>query len=142
MKLRRIFLSVALVALFAACGGKTETATETAVEATPTTEVEAVVEEEVVEAPVAETKAAPQQQQAPKADPCEAKVKAFEKYVDELKAAQADKAKGAKEMKAFADLLGKAAAEEAAVKECVENADYKTRVQNAIMTCKKIRTQK
>ena len=42
MKLRRLFLSVAVVALMAACGGKaTETPTESAVEATPATEAEA-----------------------------------------------------------------------------------------------------
>ena len=44
MKLRRLFLSVAVVALMAACGGKaTETATETVAEETVATE--AVVEE-------------------------------------------------------------------------------------------------
>ena len=121
MKLRRLFLSVAVVALMAACGGKaTETATETAVEETVATEV---VEQK-------------------KADPCEAKVKAFEKWVDEFKAAQKNKANGAKELKAFSEMLKQAADQEATVKECVENADYKTRVQNAIMQCKQIRSQK
>jgi hypothetical protein len=38
--------------------------------------------------------------------------------------------------------LKQAADQEATVKECVENADYKTRVQNAIMQCKQIRSQK
>ena len=33
MKLRKLFLGVAIVALMAACGGKTETTTETAAEA-------------------------------------------------------------------------------------------------------------
>ena len=136
MKLRRLFLSVAVVALMAACGGKaTETAIETAVEETVATEVV----EETTEAPVEE--AAPVVEQK-KADPCEAKVKAFEKWVDEFKAAQKNKANGAKELKAFSEMLKQAADQEATVKECVENADYKTRVQNAIMQCKQIRSQK
>ncbi|MEE0268098.1 MAG: hypothetical protein UD103_08995 [Bacteroidales bacterium] len=138
MKLRRLFLSVAVVALMAACGGKaTETATETAVEETVATEVV----EETTEAPVEEVKATPAPEQK-KADPCEAKVKAFEKWVDEFKAAQKNKANGAKELKAFSEMLKQAADQEATVKECVENADYKTRVQNAIMQCKQIRSQK
>ena len=137
MKLRRLFLSVAVVALMAACGGKaTETATETAVEETVATEA---VVEETTEAPAEE--AAPVVEQK-KADPCEAKVKAFEKWVDEFKAAQKNKANGAKELKAFSEMLKQAADQEATVKECVENADYKTRVQNAIMQCKQIRSQK
>lgn len=138
MKLRRLFLSVAVVALMAACGGKaTETATETAVEETVATEVV----EETTEAPVEEVKATPAPEQK-KADPCETKVKAFEKWVDEFKAAQKNKANGAKELKAFSEMLKQAADQEATVKECVENADYKTRVQNAIMQCKQIRSQK
>lgn len=139
MKLRRLFLSVAVVALMAACGGKaTETPTETAAEATPSTE--AVVEETPAEAPAEEVKAPVAEQK--KVDPCEAKVKAFEKWVDEFKAAQKNKANGAKELKAFSEMLKQAADQEATVKECVENADYKTRVQNAIMQCKQIRSQK
>jgi hypothetical protein len=140
MKLRRLFLGAAIVALMAACGGKaTETATETAVEATP--EVEAV--EESVEAPVEEAPvAAPAVKEEKKADPCEAKVKAFEKFVDELVLAQKNKANSAKDLKAFSEMLKQAPEQEAAVKECVENSDFKTRVQNAIMKCKQIRSQK
>jgi len=141
MKLRRLFLSVAVLALMAACGGKaTETATETAAEATPA--VEAV--EETPEAPVAEevvTPAAPAKEEK-KADPCEAKVKAFEKFVDELVAAQKNKAGGAKALKAYSDLLKQAPEQEAAVKECLGNEDFKTRLQNAMMQCKKIRAEK
>ena len=103
-----------------------------------TVATEAVVEE-TTEAPAEE--AAPVVEQK-KADPCEAKVKAFEKWVDEFKAAQKNKANGAKELKAFSEMLKQAADQEATVKECVENADYKTRVQNAIMQCKQIRSQK
>lgn len=146
MKLRRLFLGVAVVALMAACGGKTETATETAVE-TPAVEETVTTEEPVAEEPAAapaekksETKANTQTQK--QEDPCEAKVKKFEKFVDTLKAAQANKANGAKALKEFSDLLKQAPAEEAAVKECVQNPDYKTRVQNAMMSCKKIRSQK
>ena len=141
MKLRRLFLSVAVLALMAACGGKaTETATETAAEATPA--VEAV--EETPEAPVAEevvTPAAPAKEEK-KVDPCEAKVKAFEKFVDELVAAQKNKAGGAKALKAYSDLLKQAPEQEAAVKECLGNEEFKTRLQNAMMQCKKIRAEK
>ncbi len=143
MKLRRLFLSAAIVALMAACGGKaTETATETAVEATPA--VEAV--EETTEAPAEEAqvqeKAATPAKEEKKVDPCEAKVKAFEKFVDELVAAQKNKAGGAKALKAYSDLLKQAPEQEAAVKECLGNEDFKTRLQNAMMQCKKIRAEK
>ncbi len=140
MKLRRLFLSAAIVALMAACGGKaTETATETAVEATPAVEaVEETTEAPVEEAPVA---AAPAKEEK-KADPCEAKVKAFEKFVDELVAAQKNKAGGAKALKAYSDLLKQAPEQEAAVKECLGNEEFKTRLQNAMMQCKKIRAEK
>lgn len=140
MKLRRLFLGIAVVTMMAACGGKaTETATETAVEATPATE--AVEETPATPAEEVTTPAAPAQE-TKKADPCEAKVKAFEQFVDEFKAAQKNKANGAKELKAFADMLKQAPEQEAAVKECVENSEFKTRIQNAIMMCKQIRSQK
>lgn len=139
MKLRRLFLSVAVVALMAACGGKaTETPTETAAEATPATE--AVVEETPAEAPAEEVKApAPEQK---KADPCEAKVKAFEKYVDELAAAQKNKAAGAKALKAFSDLFKQAKEQKDAIKDCMGNEEFKTRLQNAVMQCNKILAEK
>ena len=137
MKLRRLFLSVAVVALMAACGGKaTETPTETAAEATPATETEAVVEE----TPAEEVKApAPEQK---KADPCEAKVKAFEKFVDELAEAQKNKANGRKGLLAFEEMLKQAPSQKTAVNECKDNAEFKTRIQNALMKCGKIQTEK
>jgi hypothetical protein len=139
MKLRRLFLSVAVIALMAACGGKaTETATETAVEATPATEV---VEEAPVEAPAEEVKATPAPEQK-KADPCEAKVKAFEKFVDELAEAQKNKGTGRKGLLAFEELLKQAPAQKTAVNECKDNAEFKTRIQNALMRCGQIQTQK
>ena len=139
MKLRRLFLSVAVVALMAACGGKaTETATETAAEATPATEVE--VEETPAEAPAEEVKAPVAEQK--KADPCEAKVKAFEKYVDELAAAQKNKAAGAKALKAFSDLFKQAKEQKDAIKDCMGNEEFKTRLQNAVMQCNKILAEK
>lgn len=139
MKLRRLFLSVAVVALMAACGGKaTETATESAVEATPATET---VVEEATEAPAAEEVKAPAPEQK-KADPCEAKVKAFEKYVDELAAAQKNKAAGAKALKAFSDLFKQAKEQKDAIKDCMGNEEFKTRLQNAVMQCNKILAEK
>lgn len=50
MKLRRILLGAAVVALMAACGGKTETTTETVAESQTEAVAEPVVEEEA-EAP-------------------------------------------------------------------------------------------
>lgn len=139
MKLRRLFLSVAVVALMAACGGKaTETPTETAAEATPATET---VVEEATEAPAAEEVKAPAPEQK-KADPCEAKVKAFEKYVDELAAAQKNKAAGAKALKAFSDLFKQAKEQKDAIKDCMGNEEFKTRLQNAVMQCNKILAEK
>ncbi|MEE0936411.1 MAG: hypothetical protein UIG52_00100 [Bacteroidales bacterium] len=135
MKLRKLFLGVAIVALMAACGGKTETTTETAAEA-PVVETPA---EEATEAPAEESVAEVKNETKPAAkqeDPCEAKVKKFEQFVDKLQAAQKNKANGAAALKEFAALVKEADAEQAAVKECINNVDYKSRVQNAMMRCK------
>ncbi|MBR5253601.1 MAG: hypothetical protein IKV46_00995 [Bacteroidales bacterium] len=139
MKLRRLFLSVAVVALMAACGGKaTETATETVAETVATEEA---VVEETTEAPAEEVKATPAPEQK-KEDPCEAKVKAFEKFVDELAEAQKNKGTGRKGLLAFEELLKQAPAQKTAVNECKDNAEFKTRIQNALMRCGQIQTQK
>ena len=74
--------------------------------------------------------------EAKQEDPCEAKVKKFEQFVDKLQAAQKNKANGAAALKEFAALVKEADAEQAAVKECINNVDYKSRVQNAMMRCK------
>lgn len=135
MKLRKLFLGVAIVALMAACGGKTETTTETVAEA-PVVETPA---EEATEAPAEEPVAEVKNETKPaakKEDPCEAKVKKFEQFVDKLQAAQKNKANGAAALKEFAALVKEADAEQAAVKECINNVDYKSRVQNAMMRCK------
>lgn len=128
-------MGVAIVALMAACGGKTETTTETAAEA-PVVETPA---EEATEAPAEEPVAEVKNETKPAAkqeDPCEAKVKKFEQFVDKLQAAQKNKANGAVALKEFAALVKEADAEQAAVKECINNVDYKSRVQNAMMRCK------
>lgn len=139
MKLRRLFLSAAIVALMAACGGKaTETTTETVAETTP--EVEAVVETQ--EAPAQKTTAAPAEKEEVKEDPCEAKVKAFEKFVDELAAAQENKGKGRKGLLAFEEMLKQAPAQKAVVNECKDNPEFATRIQNALMRCGQIQTKK
>ena len=128
-------MGVAIVALMAACGGKTETTTETAAEApvveTPAEEATEATAEEPVAEVKNETKPAAKQE-----DPCEAKVKKFEQFVDKLQAAQKNKANGAAALKEFAALVKEADAEQAAVKECINNVDYKSRVQNAMMRCK------
>ncbi len=142
MKLRRLFLSAAIVALMAACGGKaTETATETTVEATPAVEaVEETTEAPVEEAPVA---AATPAKEEKKADPCEAKVKAFEKSVNELAEAYKTKdAKGAKGLKEYGEKLAAAGTAYEAVKECNANADFQKRIQNAFMEYTNIKAKK
>lgn len=154
MKLKRLLLGVAVVALMTACGGgKTETSTtEATVSETTEMELTDVTEGEqaVAEQPVSQstgrgTKAsapsATAEEKAPQVDPCEAKVKAFEQYVDKLSAAQKDKSKGPQQLKAFGELLKEAEAQENAVKDCAQG-EFKTRVQNAVMLCKKIRTTK
>lgn len=156
MKLRRVFLGAAVIALMAACGGKTETTTETATPAEET-QVEQVAEvpvEEEAEAPVAKKetkpaaksnakseKAAPAAKVA-KEDPCKAKVENFVKFVDNLEMAQKNKAESPKAMKEFANMLKQAPAEEDAVKECVSEPAYKGTLQAKIMKCKQIRTTK
>ena len=72
---------------------------------------------------------------------CEAKVKAFEEYVDKLYNAQKDKSKGPQQLKVFGELLKEAQAQENTVQDCAQG-EFKTRVQNAVMLCKKIRTTK
>ena len=72
---------------------------------------------------------------------CEAKVKAFEEYVDKLSNAQKDKSKGPQQLKVFGELLKEAQAQENTVQDCAQG-EFKTRVQNAVMLCKKIRTTK
>lgn len=153
MKLRRVFLGAAVIALMAACGGKTETTTETATPAEET-QVEQVAEvpaEEEAEAPVAkkETKpaakpAAKSEKAAPaakvaKEDPCKAKVESFVKFADELEAAQKNKTNGTEAFKKYKELSQRAAAEEAAVSECLNEPAYKGTVQKALVKSKKNR---
>lgn len=149
-------MGAAVIALMAACGGKTETTTETATPAEET-QVEQVAEvpvEEEAEAPVAKKetkpaaksnakseKAAPAAKVA-KEDPCKAKVENFVKFVDNLEMAQKNKAESPKAMKEFANMLKQAPAEEDAVKECVSEPAYKGTLQAKIMKCKQIRTTK
>ncbi|GEM_PF-6504798 len=155
MKLRRVFLGAAVVALMAACGGKTETTTETATPAEETqVEEVATAPVEEAEAPVAKNdakpaakanaksdKAAPAAKVA-KEDPCKAKVEKFVAFVDNLEAAQKNKANGAKAMKEFSDMLKQAPAEEAAVKDCLNEPAYKGTLQAKIMKAKQIRSTK
>lgn len=155
MKLRRVFLGAAVIALMAACGGKTETTTETATPAEETqVEEVATAPVEEAEAPVAKNdakpaakanaksdKAAPAAKVA-KEDPCKAKVEKFVAFVDNLEAAQKNKANGAKAMKEFADMLKQAPAEEAAVKDCLNEPAYKGTLQAKIMKAKQIRSTK
>ncbi len=154
MKLRRVFLGAAVIALMAACGGKTETTTETATPAEET-QVEQVAEvpaaEEEAEAPVAKKetkpaaksnakseKAAPAAKVA-KEDPCKAKVESFVKFADELEAAQKNKTNGTEAFKKYKELSQRAAAEEAAVSECLNEPAYKGTVQKALVKSKKNR---
>lgn len=153
MKLRRVFLGAAVIALMAACGGKTETTTETATpaEETQVEQVSEVPAEEEAEAPVAKKetkpaaksnakseKAAPAAKVA-KEDPCKAKVESFVKFADELEAAQKNKTNGTEAFKKYKELSQRAAAEEAAVSECLNEPAYKGTVQKALVKSKKNR---
>ncbi|MCH3924814.1 MAG: hypothetical protein LKE30_07855 [Bacteroidales bacterium] len=157
MKVKHLLLGIAIVALMAACGKKaqpTETPTETPVAtetatATPaeTPAEQAAPAEKPAATPAKETKTtkAPKakkeaKKETAKVDPCEAKVKAFEGFVDQINAAKKNKATGAKALKAYADLVKQAPAEEAKVKECVGKPEYKTRLNNAIMSEKRARS--
>mgnify|MGYP004502817097 CR=1 FL=1 len=153
MKLRRVFLGAAVIALMAACGGKTETTTETATPAEETqVEQEAEVPaEEKAETPVAkkETKPAAKSNaksekatpaaKVAKEDPCKAKVESFVKFADELEAAQKNKTNGTEAFKKYKELSQRAAAEEAAVSECLNEPAYKGTVQKALVKSKKNR---
>lgn len=151
MKVKHLLLGVALVAIMAACGKKAETTPTETTESPMTEQVESpVVETAEAEAPQTEqcnkttaqksnttTKAnAPaaakqEASKAPAVDPCDAKVKAFERFADELAAAKEQKTtvKGAK---AYAALSKQASAQKAEVRECGSNPDFKTRVNNAM----------
>ena len=146
-------MGAAVIALRAACGGKTETTTETATPAEET-QVEQVAEvsaEEEAETPVAKKetkpaaksnakseKAAPAAKVA-KEDPCKAKVESFVKFADELEAAQKNKTNGTEAFKKYKELSQRAAAEEAAVSECLNEPAYKGTVQKALVKSKKNR---
>jgi uncharacterized protein YkwD len=154
MKIRHLLLGLAIVALMASCGKKaepTETPTETPVETATTTPTETPAEtvaEQPAETPAPAqksakatkaTKKAKTTKETAKADPCEAKVKAFEKYVDELTAAKKNMKSGADALKAYTTLKKAAAAKEATVQECLSNKEYTTRVKNAILAEKQAR---
>lgn len=143
MKIKHLFLGLAMVALMAACTKNAETTSPT--EATPTEEpaaAEVTPAEEQVEEPVKEeapvkketakeTKKETVKPATPKVDPCDATVKAYEKYADQV--AEAKKHKDTPEgLTAFVKLKKQADAQMKAVKECGANPDYKTRVANAI----------
>lgn len=143
MKIKHLFLGLAMVALMAACTKNAETTSPT--EATPTEEpaaAEVTPAEEQVEEPVKEeapvkketakeTKKETVKPATPKVDPCEASVKAYEKYADQV--AEAKKHKDTPEgLTAFAKLKKQAAAQREAVAGCASNPDYKTRVANAV----------
>ncbi len=144
MKIRHLFLGLAMVALMAACTKKAETTTPTT-EATPTEEtvtsespvVEQPKEEVKEEAPVAKKETAKKETKTtkteakPKADPCEAAVKAYERYADEVAEAKKHKDTG-DGLKAFVKLKKQADSQRAAIKDCASNPEYKTRVANAI----------
>ena len=153
MKIRHFLLGAAVIALMASCGSKatTETATESPVETMEETVTETmeetVAEEAPVEAPAQKSNKTTAKKsntnsttQTAKADPCEAKVKAFEKYVDQLKEAKKNKKNGATALKAYVDLKAKAASMESTIQECTSNPDYKTRLTNAILAEKTARS--
>ncbi len=145
MKIKHLFLGLAMVALMAACTKNAETTSPTT-EATPTEEpaaAEVTPAVEQVEEPVKEE--APVKKEAkketakketakpatPQADPCEAAVKAYEKYADQV--ADAKKHKDTPDgLTVFVKLKKQADAQRATIKDCASNPEYKTRVANAI----------
>ena len=153
MKIRHFLLGAAIVALMASCGSKqaTETATETAAVETAVEEVVEQVEEQVEEVVEKTTPAAPAKKQTtttksttqaetkPAVDPCEAKVKEFEAFVDQLKAAKANQGQGPAALKAYGKLVKQAPSMEQSVQECRSNSQYATRVANALVASKQAR---
>lgn len=149
MKVKHLLLGLAVVAIMTACSKKAETTSPTT-EATPTTQVEVTPEPQVNE-PVQETAEATtsakkqttkqtakpaaitnEKKEEPKAtDPCEAAVKAYEKYADQLKEASKNKATP-EGLTAFVRLKKQASAERAKVNNCTSNPEYKTRLANAV----------
>lgn len=148
MKLRRVFLGAAVVALMAACGGKTETTTETATPAEETqVEEVATAPVEEAEAPVAKNDAKPAAKAkanaksdkaapAAKSDPCKAKVEKFIQFADELEAAQKNRTSGQDAFKKYTELSKRLASEEAAVSECMNEPAYKASIQKAMRKAK------
>lgn len=146
MKLRRVFLGAAVVALMAACGGKTETTTETATPAEETqVEEVATAPVEEAEAPVAKNDAKPATKAnaksdkaapAAKEDPCKAKVEKFIQFADELEAAQKNRTSGQDAFKKYTELSKRLASEEAAVSECMNEPAYKASIQKAMRKAK------
>lgn len=142
MKLRRVFLGAAVVALMAACGGKTETTTETATPAEETqVEEVATAPVEEAEAPVAKNDAKPAAKSdkaapAAKEDPCKAKVEKFIQFADELEAAQKNRTSGQDAFKKYTELSKRLASEEAAVSECMNEPAYKASIQKAMRKAK------
>lgn len=143
MKVKHLLLGIALVALVAACGKKespVETPTETAIE-TPAEEIEVPAEEPVAEpAPAKATTTAKPAAKAeqPKADPCEKAVADYESFSLRISNAYNNRGSGAAAIKEYAALKKEAPAKEAAVKDCMENPTYKTRIQQAIINVKKV----
>lgn len=149
MKIKHLLLGFALVAIMASCSKKQDTASTTT-EATPTEQAETMSEEEQAEAPIQETaqntaqttkkesaktsnetKVPAAKEEAPAVDPCEAAVKAYEKYADKL--SEASKHKDTPEgLTAFVKLKKQAKEENAKIQECKSNPEYKTRLANAV----------
>lgn len=141
-------MGAAVVALMAACGGKTETTTETATPAEETqVEEVATAPVEEAEAPVAKNDAKPAAKAkanaksdkaapAAKEDPCKAKVEKFIQFADELEAAQKNRTSGQDAFKKYTELSKRLASEEAAVSECMNEPAYKASIQKAMRKAK------
>ncbi len=137
MKVKHLLLSIALVALVAACGKKeapVETPTETAIE-TPAVEAEVPAAEEPVAAPApAKTSKPAPKAEEPKVDPCEKIVSDYEGFATRIQNAQKRKGANPDALKEWMALKKEAAAKTEQVKTCVSNPTYKTRVQQSMIT--------
>ncbi|MBR1625923.1 MAG: hypothetical protein IJ681_02140 [Bacteroidales bacterium] len=145
MKIKHLLLGAAIVALMASCGGKTTETTTESVAETVAEQVEETITEEVPAAePVAQT-AAPAAKKTttvketkPAVDPCEAVVKNYEKWSDQLVAAnKAKEQKTGAALKEYAMLVKQASAMHSSIENCKNNPDYKTRIANAMIAAKK-----
>ncbi|MDR1005794.1 MAG: hypothetical protein LBL74_02895 [Bacteroidales bacterium] len=146
MKVKHLLLGIAMVALMASCAKKDATETPTA---SPAAQEEVAQPEEQPAETVAQpattnsakstekTQSSGTKNAEPAVNPCEQKVASFESYVAQLEAASADR-NGPAKLKHLVELKQKAAEQQALVKDCAQDATYKTRVNLTFLKLQKV----